>query len=416
MRDGASLAADVWLSKERAPAIVVMTPYDRTIWKRPLGGDYAWVVVDWRGFHGSKERKAERRKRGEDGFDTVEWTAAQPWCDGNVGMWGPSALGRIQYLTAMEQPPHLRCCVPVVASMGNRYEQYYWGGVLRQEYVDMFAKLGFNSAPAIREHRTHDAYWKESARHEGVGRIRVPMLLISGWYDVWVQGAMETFAALQAAAAAPHRLVVGPWGHYAVGRETQGGRRHPNAAGAAQAEAEAFFARHLLGETRTMATVRTYEIGSERWDDEMVGTESSVLPVRSESIVHDPLNPVRTIGGSNLDPTLGIGPYDQREILERPDVFVTAWSGTVRVSGRARLELAVRADGPFDLHARLCDGSMLICDTVQRCEGSPVVLTFPPVRIQTDRLRLVLAGSNHPRYELNPHAGRLEIVSGELRT
>lgn len=44
-------------------------------------------------------------KTGKDGYDTIEWMAEQPWCNGKVGMIGGSLLGISQYLTAKEQPP-----------------------------------------------------------------------------------------------------------------------------------------------------------------------------------------------------------------------------------------------------------------------------------------------------------------------
>jgi len=142
MRDKASLAADVFLppTPGKYPAVVVQTPYDRTLLRAALRGvgdkgfwdreHYAYVVVDWRGFFGSKNAgRPGAARRGLDGFDVVEWTAAQSWCDGKVGTWGPSALGRIQLDTAQEAPPHLVCCVPLVAPIGQRYEDYYEGGV-----------------------------------------------------------------------------------------------------------------------------------------------------------------------------------------------------------------------------------------------------------------------------------------------
>src|SRR5258708_15375331 len=52
---------------------------------------------------------------GRDGYDCIEWCAQQEWSDGNVGTYGGSYLGRIQWLTALEQPPHLRAMVSLVA-------------------------------------------------------------------------------------------------------------------------------------------------------------------------------------------------------------------------------------------------------------------------------------------------------------
>lgn len=69
---------------------------------------YALVLQDVRGRGDSDGAFVPYRNEGRDGHDTIEWVAAQPWCDGNVGTMGGSYLGRIQWLAALERPPHLR--------------------------------------------------------------------------------------------------------------------------------------------------------------------------------------------------------------------------------------------------------------------------------------------------------------------
>ncbi|HOQ29087.1 MAG TPA: CocE/NonD family hydrolase, partial [Armatimonadota bacterium] len=158
MRDGKMLAADLYIPKRPGtyPTLLIQTPYNRKQVGAALPNagkagplvdpeEYALVVVDWRGFHGSKSagEGARFHPRGQDGYDTVEWIARQPWSNGKVGTWGPSALGRIQFLTAKEQPPHLVCCVPVVASPGVTYADYYDNGVFREAHVKLLDRLGF---------------------------------------------------------------------------------------------------------------------------------------------------------------------------------------------------------------------------------------------------------------------------------
>lgn len=106
MRDGKNLAADVYLlaTSGRWPAILIQTPYDkRQFWlvfatdalDNPLlrSPAYAFVVVDWRGFFASRGAAVAGSDRGQDGYDAVKWIAAQSWCTGGVGTWGPPALG-----------------------------------------------------------------------------------------------------------------------------------------------------------------------------------------------------------------------------------------------------------------------------------------------------------------------------------
>ena len=74
---------------------------------------YAVVVQDTRGRFASDGVWTGLMWEQEipDGYDTVQWTASQPWCDGNVGMWGVSYLAGAAWLTAMERPPNLRAIV-----------------------------------------------------------------------------------------------------------------------------------------------------------------------------------------------------------------------------------------------------------------------------------------------------------------
>ena len=123
MRDGVELSADVYLPKAegRYPAIISRTPYLKTTditienSKFYASKGYAVIVVDTRGRGDSEGVFVPYRNEGVDGYDTIEWAAKQPWCDGNVGTMGGSYLGRIQWLAALEHPPHLKAMISVVS-------------------------------------------------------------------------------------------------------------------------------------------------------------------------------------------------------------------------------------------------------------------------------------------------------------
>jgi uncharacterized protein len=110
----------------KCPTILVQTPYNRLLFNLglPMGigtnldaYSYNFVIMDWRGFYGAAAAAySGSPTRGEDGYDAVEWIASQSWSDTVVGTWGPSALGKAQFLTAKENPPHLKCMVPLVAA------------------------------------------------------------------------------------------------------------------------------------------------------------------------------------------------------------------------------------------------------------------------------------------------------------
>ena len=105
MRDGVLLRADVWRpsSTGRFPVLVYRTPYDRRRAQGPestvahaAARGYAVVIQDVRGRYGSDGDFEPYRNEGRDGFDTIEWAAAQPWSDGSVGTFGLSYPGAVQ--------------------------------------------------------------------------------------------------------------------------------------------------------------------------------------------------------------------------------------------------------------------------------------------------------------------------------
>ena len=64
---------------------------------------------------------------GKDGYDTIEWAARQPWSDGNIGTFGLSYPGAVQWLAAVESPPHLKAMVPAMTFSTPQNFFYSWG-------------------------------------------------------------------------------------------------------------------------------------------------------------------------------------------------------------------------------------------------------------------------------------------------
>ena len=121
LRDGITLSADLALPRDLpAPAVVVRTPYGKTGERQAqraagfarAGYALAWVNVRGRG--DSDGVFQPYRNDGPDGAEVIAWAAAQDWCSGDVATWGASYGGRIQWLTALEQPPALRAMVCLV--------------------------------------------------------------------------------------------------------------------------------------------------------------------------------------------------------------------------------------------------------------------------------------------------------------
>jgi predicted acyl esterase len=493
MRDGQALIADIYLPEQpgRYPSVLVQTPYSRKRMAAALPDDkareslfdrdhYAVVVLDWRGFYDSKAaRKGDLRPQiGKDGYDAVEWIARQRWSDGKVGTWGPSALGRVQYATALEQPPHLVCCVPVVSPDGYTYDDYYVNGVLREADVQMQDKLGFGIGAVVRPaSRSSAALYTLTARLAHPEKFTVPMMLITGWYDNGLARHIETFENLRARSGEATRkntkLLIGPWHHMAVGKARQGALEYPGAAGERDRVSQQFLDYWLRGQQANgwddVAVVRWWQMGEERWlsagslaaiktapkpfdlgADGALEPRGATATARAgvQRFVSDPSKPVPTIGGANLgqDSTAGnvvvsgvlvgdgllAGPQDQAAVERRDDVLVyttAPLTAPLRIFGRLALNLTFAIDHKDACFAvRLCDvypdgRSMLVADSITRAhyrEGTDkvapvepgttytVTLRLPPtaLTLQRDhRLRISIAGSNYPRYELNPNTG-----------
>jgi predicted acyl esterase len=435
MRDGKHLAADVWLPPKpgRYPAILIQTPYGRKMTgARVLDAEhYAIVATDWRGFHGSKDarRGLGRPNLGADGYDTVEWVAAQSWCDGKVGTWGGSALAQAQFATAQQQPPHLVCCVPMISPLGQSYDRYYVGGVLREAQIQTLDRLGFGVGNLVRAGpRGDEAAWRIVERATRPDRIAVPVLLITGWHDLEPAAVIETWREL----APKARLLVGSWDHMSASLS-------PPAVEAARQ----FFDYWLRGQKdngwEKAPPVRYCRLGAaDQWIDAngfpgaaKVGEWSCDLvragdPVRA--IRHDAEDPAPTLGGGNLPP-LPIGPRDHRPLGERKDVVTLdtpPLDGDLVCEGSLRCTITFTCDrDDCDLAVRVCDvepggKAALVVDGIQRASrkgyepGAECTLTVElpataAVFGKGHTLRVYVSASNHPRFALNPKAAGATI-------
>lgn len=179
MRDGVALLADVHRpdADGRYPALIAASPYPRQIQDlgAPMGfieagatdfwvpRGYVHVIANLRGTGGSGGTfgffDAQERR---DVHDLVEWAAAQPWCDGNVGMIGISYFAMTQLEAAVERPPHLKAIFPVAVT-ADLYDAALHHGLLNSSFLTPFlAMVGMTSDRS-------DALWRgklvDAARH-----------------------------------------------------------------------------------------------------------------------------------------------------------------------------------------------------------------------------------------------------------
>jgi predicted acyl esterase len=478
MRDGAGLAATVVRPEGTTPrgTVLVMTPYDRrtaiALAADPelglganFAAEHAWVMVDVRGAFGSRAAQLadpSPDQAGRDGYDAVEWIAGQPWSNGRVAMWGSSALGRVQFDTAVQQPPHLTAIVPMAAPFGYTYDQFYPGGVLRESYVDTLQLIGFVdpvTRAVIASHPSRDATWEMVEATAVPSGVDVPVLLISGWWDLFPAQILRTFDALLTAAGpvarAESRLVIGPWTHAAIGGRLQGDVAFPAATAVSGDEARRFFARWLDGAAAPAPRVRWYEQGADVWHDDAAWPPPGAEPVRlylagrrllpapargnrSRRYTYRPRDPSPTVGGGNVvialapeSVRIGAGPRDQQpEVETRPDVLLYTSDvliDPIPLRGGASVTLFVTSSRrDTDFAVRLTDvypdgRSMLVADGIQRARyrdstSAPELLkrfrsTAMTVRLTPTaytfvaghRVRLDVSSSNAPRFAPNPN-------------
>ena len=166
MRDGITLRADIYRPKAdgKFPVILTRTPYDKTgslgTCMRVAAAGYVCVAQDVRGRFASEGEWYPFKHESEDGYDTIEWLAHQPWSTGVIGMWGGSYVGATQMLAAIAKPPHLAGIFPTITASDYHENWTYQGGAFEQ---------WFNESWTTRSSGGHDA--PESRRHSETARV-----------------------------------------------------------------------------------------------------------------------------------------------------------------------------------------------------------------------------------------------------
>ena len=259
-KDGVRLATEVFLPKglgpgQKVPSIVIRTCYgkardiDRS-WHWVTRG-YAFVIQDVRGRSDSDGTLEAFQHEREDADDLFNWIAAQPWSDGNIGMWGASYLGYTTTSACTSGNPHLKTAVSEVNVGSPFYDTVRKGGtvcswpllcwtlaqsVSNRVDMDVFKGVSIDPLEAVRirpitaipekiigcrstswdmwsKHYHYDDFWRHSDNTVHADNIRIPMLILSGWYDGDALGVQETWRFLSKSPVPGHRIVLGPWPH-----------------------------------------------------------------------------------------------------------------------------------------------------------------------------------------------------------
>lgn len=253
MPDGARLPYVVYLPQAEAPFPVLLTynPYagggaGAAVAAEFLDQGYAVMSASLRGTGCSAGRhEFQSPTIAGDGAALVEWAAAQPWSDGNVGMFGNSYAGMTQILAAGARPPHLRAIAPG-ASVSTLYDDiFYPGGIFNYGQAGVWTwQIQPHSAEAgvalrlregdrecrelrarqspqrmfdeLRVHPLYDDWWRERSVVGAAARVQVPTLLFHAWQDqqIAASAAVELFHEIHP----PRRLVMANGSHSFYGQ------------------------------------------------------------------------------------------------------------------------------------------------------------------------------------------------------
>lgn len=253
MRDGVRLSTDLYFPEcagRSLPVILTRTPYDKRTFRDPASEVWKFVaagfvvaVQDLRGTHESEGECRVSVHERADGYDAVEWLAAQPWSNGRVGTYGCSHRGEVQYQLAALRPPALACAIVQagasvlhgetsrsymhmggVVNLGIASWYRRWQNTLRPQFppgsdaaairqaspyyplAPVFEEMrypeDFHDLPIVdvldrvgsppcewRERVSHppgDPWWRQKGLVTGDDEFDAPMLHVNSWFDFGV--------------------------------------------------------------------------------------------------------------------------------------------------------------------------------------------------------------------------------------
>lgn len=487
LSDGVELAGDLYRPAGGGPwpATLNFIPYHKdgrggrldveAVNRHFAARGYAALTVDFRGLGGSGgvNRFPFDPQEARDGHEVVEWIARQPWCDGNVGMWGVSYGGITALAVAATRPPHLRAIVPIHASADlyhdvvapNGCRGGFWLGAdwgprmvafnlmppLLSDPEGRWARVWAEHLEANGpwlfswwDHPGFDEFW--ASRVIAVERIACPTFNIGGWRDLYAEATVRDHRRI----GAPKRLLMGPWKHAFpdVALEAPAAGLH---------EIERWWERWLRGKDNGVTAdlpVTLYVQGDGAgWRHEAAWPPPLARPTPWHTHPDGTLAPLAPAGGSPpsvhvYDPTVGTGslawdpwttaidptiPGDQSGDDARSLAFTTPpLTAPLELVGSPEAHLEVAASvAPLYVVARLADvapngrSTLITLGWLDPALGEPpaprvgerrrvtVPLRATAYRVPAGhRLRLSVACADFPRVWPTPKSGELSLFHG----
>ena len=479
MRDGMKLSAFIYTPPGQGPWPILLEqryangndPGTQKSFAKLAQGGYVTVLANFRGSQKSEGAWRGYRALGwgelKDGYDLVEWLAAQPWSTGKVGTFGSSQAGFAQNFLAVTQPPHLAAQYMIDTGLSLYHEGYRIGGVTRPERfkgMDKVARVPEHNRELMAEwfaHPSYDAYWQDEDCSRHFDKMNVPCFTVGSWFDFMCVGSVDSYVGRQHRGGAKSRgtqqLLIGPWLHGRF-KETNKSNEmtYPeNAKFAMDGHMLKWFDHHLKGIDNGVTqepTIRYYVMGAlgeegapgNEWrtatdwpveakltpmyfhaDKSLSGTSPSSADA-TVSWLADPLKPASI-------PTIAFpGAKDAREFESHAEVrtFTTdVLTEAVEWTGKVQAELFVTSSAKdTDFIVRVSDvypdgRSMLIMDYVRRAryrEGFDKEVFMEAGQVHKvafdvgwlsqvfnkgHRIRITVASTGAPFYEPNPNTG-----------
>ena len=444
--DGIVLMADHYapVGDGDYPTILIRSPYGRG-WEAFPGGlllifaanrfaerGYHVLVAGTRGQFDSGGDFVPFVNETDDGLATVAWLRQQPWFNGQIGMWGNSYLGLVQWAIAGDAGPELQALVPVTTSSELRQLTYAdgvfalelslrwallvsgtgqgiisrklskWQNFQRLRQVDQLVPAGYNTTalqdadratlgePASffqlwleTEGRADNPYWQAADFRHQVSRTEAAAHLVAGWYDIFLPSQLADYELLRAAGKQPY-LTIGPWGHQDSAVMAQPLKM-----------AVDWFDAQLRGDTKGLRDrpVRLYIMGAETWREldsypppatatsyylQPASGLSQVPPTADEAssrFTYEPNEPTPSLGGNLFSPAAGR--VDNAPLETREDVLLFTsepLAAPLEIIGPVSATIYLQVDTPSaDLFVRLNDldpagQSTNVCDGLARID------------------------------------------------
>jgi predicted acyl esterase len=492
MRDGKRLSAYLYFPEGSGPWPVLYeqryadlrAPGTRKAFGRLAEAGYVVAAENFRGTYLSEGTWVGYRALGwgelQDGYDTVEWLAKQPWSTGKIGTYGSSQAGFAQNFLAVTQPPHLVAQYMIDTGLSLFHEGYRIGGTTRPERfkgMDAVCRDPRENRNLLAEwfaHPTYDRYWVQEDCTRFIEKMNVPCFTIGSWYDYMCVGSVESYIGRQHRGGPNSRgkqqLLVGPWLHGGYqGKNTNkvGELTYPeNARFDAEKHLLRWFDHYLRGIDNGIErdpAMRYYVMGAigeegapgNDWktaadwplatkatsyylhDGGTLANEAPQETDAATAFVADPLQP-------NEIPGRGFpGAADARNFEKQSEVrtFTTeALLEPVEWTGKVQAELYVSSSAPdSDFIVRVSDvypdgRSILIADYVRRSryrdgyEKEVFMEAGKMYRVAFDvgwmsqsfnrghRIRVTVASTGAPFYEPNPNTGEPLTIDFPERT